>query len=154
MRQLIGVSAWESSHPGSQGRRTRDSSEEVLDGLERELNLIASDDEPLVQPIFTRNVVPRINSTEPATVQRIEKVLKVEHSNANLAPTWRDRDSSDEDCGGGVRNADDRVSTPPSEVVDALEHDLPEVFARQMRARPPVPSDSPFSDPCMPTGHP
>ena len=88
------------------------------------LNLIASDDEPLVPPIFARNVVLRINSTEPATVQRIESVLKVEDSNANLAPTWRDRDSSDEVCGGGVRNADDRVSTPPSEVVDALEHEV------------------------------
>ena len=30
-------------------------------------------------------------SAEPATVQ-----LKVEDSNANLAPTWRDRGSSDE----------------------------------------------------------
>ena len=36
----------------------------------------------------------------------------------NPAPTWRDRDSADE-----------RVSTPPSEAVGALEHDLPEVFA-------------------------
>ena len=96
----------EASHPGPQGRRTRDSSEEVLDGLERELNLIASDDEPLVQPIFTRNVVPRINSTEPATVERIERVLKVELSNANLAPTWRDRDDSSDEVAevvSGVR---------------------------------------------------
>ena len=114
---LRGVRVGKASHPGPQGRRIRDSSEEVLDGLERELNLIASDDELLVQPIFTRNVVPRINSTEPATVQRIERVLKV------------DRDSSDDVCGGGVRSADDRVSTPPSEVVDALERDLPQVFA-------------------------
>ena len=87
----------EASHPGPQGRRTRDSVEEVLDGLERELNLIASDDEPLVPPIFARNVVPRVNSTEPATVQRIESVLKVEDSNANPAPMWRDRDSSDDE---------------------------------------------------------
>ena len=65
----------------------------------------------------------------PATVQRIESVLKVEDSNANPAPTWRDRDSSDDEvCEGGVRNAEDRASTPPSEVVDALEHDLPEVL--------------------------
>ena len=66
----------------------------------------------------------------------------MEDSNANLAPTWRDRDSSDEVCGGGVRNADDRVSTPSSEVVDALEHDLPEVFAMsddgQTAREPPV----------------
>ena len=32
-------------------------------------------------------------------------------------------------CGGGVRNAGDRVSTLPNEVVDASGHDLPEVFA-------------------------
>ena len=84
----------EASHPGPQGRRIRDSDEEVLDGLERELNLIASDDEPLV-PTFATNLVPRINSTEPTTVQRIERVLKVEHSNAILAPTWPDRDSQE-----------------------------------------------------------
>ena len=50
--------------------------------VERELNVIASDDEPLVPPIFARNGVPRINATEPATVQHIESVLKVEDSNA------------------------------------------------------------------------
>ena len=53
--------------------------------VERELNFIASDDEPLVPPISARNVVPRINSTEPSMV-RIESVLKVENSNANPAP--------------------------------------------------------------------
>ena len=64
----------EASHPGPQGRRTRDSVEEVLDGLERELNLIALDAAPLVRPMFSRNVVPRINSTEPASAAHRECV--------------------------------------------------------------------------------
>ena len=110
-----------------------------------ELNLIASDDEFLVRPIFARNVVLRVKSTEPATLQRIETLPKVEDSNANPAPTWRDRDSTDDEvCKGGVRNADGRASTPPSEV-DALKHDLPEVFAMSDDGRTGVHSEPPVT---------
>ena len=40
--------------------------------------------------------------------------------------------SSDEVCEGDIRNADDCAMTQPSEVVVALEHDLPEVLCRMM----------------------
>ena len=104
---------------GPQGRRTRDSVE-VLEGLEREFYLIASDNEPLVPHFLPES----IRQKEPPRCS-----ASVEDSNVP-APTWRDRDSSDDEvCEGGVRNAGDRASTPPSEVVDALEHDLVEVFA-------------------------
>ena len=43
---LRGVSLGEASNPGPPGRRVRESAEEVLDSLERELTLIESDDEP------------------------------------------------------------------------------------------------------------
>ena len=49
-RGLRGVRVGEVSHPGPQGRRTRDISDEVPDNLERrELRLMESNDEPLVR---------------------------------------------------------------------------------------------------------
>ena len=66
---LSGVRLGEASNPGPPGRRVRDSAEEVLDSLERELTLIESDDEPLVRAATGRNVVPRINAGEPGVVQ-------------------------------------------------------------------------------------
>ena len=54
----------EASHPGPPSRRSRDSAEELLNNLERELNF-ESDDEPLVRPTIGRNVVPRIGAGEP-----------------------------------------------------------------------------------------
>ena len=61
---LRGVRLGEASHPGPPGRRSRNSAEELLDNLERELDF-ESDDEPLVRPTIGRNVVPRISTGEP-----------------------------------------------------------------------------------------
>ena len=49
------------------------------------------------------------------------------------APTWRDHESTDHELvrEGVVRIVGVRASTPP-EVVVALEHDLPEVFAMSL----------------------
>ena len=66
---LRGVRLGEASNPGPPGRRVRDSAEEILDSLERELTSIESDDEPLVRAGTGRNVVPRIHAGEPTVVQ-------------------------------------------------------------------------------------
>ena len=66
---LRGVRLGEASNPGPPGRHIRDSAEEVLDNLERELTLVESDDEPLVRPTTGRNVVPRISAGEPILLQ-------------------------------------------------------------------------------------
>ena len=67
---LRGVRVGEASHPGFQGRRTRDIPDEVLDNVERELRLMESDDEPLVRSTEGRNVVPRISSLEEVSERR------------------------------------------------------------------------------------
>ena len=51
--------------PGSSRSAFKGFTEEVLDHLERESNLIESEDEPLVRPMTGRNVVPRIGAEEP-----------------------------------------------------------------------------------------
>ena len=66
---LRGVRLGEASNPGPPGRHIRDSAEETLDNLERELTLVESDDEPLVRPTTGRKVVPRISAGEPILVQ-------------------------------------------------------------------------------------
>ena len=64
----------EASHPGPPGRRSRDSAEELLDNLERELE---SDDEPLVRPTIGQNVVPRIGAGEPILEQHNDSLATV-----------------------------------------------------------------------------
>ena len=61
----------EAYHPGFPGRRTRDSAEDFLDNLKRELHLIESDDEPLVRPTIGQNVDPRTNAGESILVQQL-----------------------------------------------------------------------------------
>ena len=89
----------EATHPGPQGR-PRDTSDEVLDNLERELRLMESDDEPLVRSTDGRNVVPKISSivaTEASERQGCD-VHSLVHDEgvpstapAELIPTWVDR---------------------------------------------------------------
>ena len=116
-RGLRGVRVGEPSHPGPQGRRTRDISDEVPDNLERELRLMESDDEPLVRSTEGRNVVPRISSLEDivateASERRRSDVHSFAHEGipstvpAESIPTWVDRDAdecsvSSESCWGG-----------------------------------------------------
>ena len=90
---LRGVRVGEASHPGPQGRRTQDISDEVLDNLERELRL---DDEPLVRSAEGRNVVPRISYS--ASERRRSDVHSFVHDEgvpAESIPTWVDLDADE-----------------------------------------------------------
>ena len=107
---LRGVRVGEATHPGPQ-RRPRDTSDEVLDNLERELRLMESDDEPLVRSTDGRNVVPRISSIV-ATERRRCDVHSLVHDEGvpstvptELIPIWVGRDAdecsvSSESCWG------------------------------------------------------
>ena len=158
-----GVRLGEASNPGPPGQRVRDSAEEVLDSLERELTLIESDDEPLVRAATGRNVVPRIHAREPSVVhsdslatvpaspRALQGVARCEVPDVAPPtvpalpplPTWVDRDLDEsssvhsESCWGGIEDRNDEevggLLLPP-----AVVHEV-----REVASQVPVPSHRP-----------
>ena len=151
--------------------RVRDSAEEILDSLERELTSIESDDEPLVRAGTGRNAVPRIHAGEPSVVRdsaatrALQGVARCEVPDVAPStepalppfPTWVDRDLDDsssvqsESCLGERDTDDEEVKKwgllPPPAVV----HETREVDSADVVSLSPAQAFSARSDPISPT---
>ena len=149
---LRGVRLGEASNPGPPGRCVRESAEEVLDSLERELTLIESDDEPLVRVATGRihAVEPGVVhsdslATVPASPRALQGVVRCEVPDVApptlpalpAFPTWVDQDLDEsssmhsESCWGGmVDRNDEEVGGLLPAVVDEV---------REVASQVPVP---------------